>query len=145
MKCFSWFPTSFWIRLVVLVLGMGVISAGCSTQPKKFASKGTVTYKGAPVPAGTIKFFGPDNKDSVSAASIREDGTFDVTELQPGEYKVTVDTAFTGGSGGQAAPSTGGTSAPKKVDIPQKYWNTATSGLKYTITPETKLIEIKFE
>ena len=75
------------VEAVLLVL-LALALAGCS-QPKATIT-GKVTYKGEPVNAGTVSFFGP--RDQVASAPIRPDGGYEVSGAPLGEVKITVTT-----------------------------------------------------
>jgi len=52
---------------------------GCGSGPRLYHVKGTITYKGAPVPAGVI-YFDPDianNNDGPQGFAYIKDGAFD--------------------------------------------------------------------
>jgi hypothetical protein len=125
------------LATVVMVI---VTLAGCSGGIKKVTVKGTIAYKGQPLRYGMLQFIGPEG--STSAAVIQGDGTFIITDVVPGEVKVGV----------MQGPQSSGTSSgektapqPAPVSLPTKYGNPETSGVKYTITPETKEIHIELK
>ncbi len=128
----SWSIVRAVSSLVVLAL-IGV-AAGCSDN-KPLTINGSLSYKGEPVPAGIVKFYGP--ADQSSMAYVR-DGTFVVTDLSPGEFKVTVE--LDGSS-----VKEGGAKGGRPVAIPQKYADLKTSGLVYTITPKTRDLPINLD
>jgi hypothetical protein len=125
----------------VLVAVMAI--AGCSKGTKKVTVNGTVSYKGQSVRSGILQFIGPEG--AYSAAEIQPDGTYIITDVVPGEVKVGIMEAPQG-SGGPAA-SNKGRPAPKAppVSLPDKYRSPETSGLKYTITADTRELPIKIE
>lgn len=113
--------------------------AGCADNSiKKVTVHGTVTYKGQPVRSGILKFIGPEG--AYSAASLQPDGTFVITDVVPGEVKVGVMEAPQGSGSSSGDEKPGPKAAP--VNLPEKYREPDTSGLKYTITPETKELAI---
>jgi hypothetical protein len=129
--------------LALCLLGLVAVAvvavAGCDKSVKKATIHGTVTYKGQPLRSGFLKFVGPDG--TPAGAPIKSDGTFIVTDVVPGEVKVGV-VATPQGSGGPGA-SQEPKSAP--VDLPVKYQDPETSGLKYTITSDTKELAIEIK
>lgn len=68
-------------RLVpsMVVMLIGTLFLGCQTGPRIYHVKGTVTYKGEPLPAGTI-FFDPDigkQNDGPQGYAFITDGVYD--------------------------------------------------------------------
>lgn len=125
--------------LVLAVVGVAV--EGCSKVDKKVTVNGTISYKGQPLQSGILQFVGSDG-GAYSAASIQPGGKFIITDVVPGEVKVAVQAA-PGGSGS----SSGGSAEPAAqkaapVNLPDKYRNTESSGLKYTITADTTELKI---
>ena len=124
---------------LVLVLGCG--SKGNPNAPAKVHGK--VTYKGAPVTAGTIQFL--PKAAGTYTASIMPDATYSATDLPTGEMTVTVDTESANPNKKQ--PSYGGKKqmmgpipqgvkagpAGEYVKIPPKYAKAQTSGLTATL------------
>jgi hypothetical protein len=105
---------------------------------------GKVTYQNNPLPAGQITFY--PAKGTPQSVAIQPDGTYTVTDLEPGEVTVTVSTETlnpekkTPDYGGRGR---GGASPPppdmaggggKYVKIPDKYAKQETSTLKTTIS-----------
>jgi len=114
--------------------------SGCSKGIKKVTVSGTVSYKGQPLQSGILKFIGPEG--AYSAAAIQPDGTFIITDVVPGEVKVGIMEA-PGGTGSSSSPDDKKAAPrPKPASLPEKYREPETSGLKYTITPETKELTI---
>jgi uncharacterized protein with LGFP repeats len=131
-------------RLLGLTVAVAAVVgfAGCSQGTKKVTVNGTVTYKGQPVQSGILQFVGPEG--SYSAAAIQSDGTYIITDVVPGEVKVGVTVAPQGeGSSSGEKGRPGSKAAP--VSLPDKYRNPETSGLTYTITPDTRELPIKIE
>jgi hypothetical protein len=71
--------------LLPLVLALGL---GCA--PKTAKLQGKVTYKGAPVTAGTVTFHTPTG--GIFPYGLHADGTFSGFDMPPGDYVVTVET-----------------------------------------------------
>lgn len=66
-----------------------VFVAGCGASVGDVS--GTVTYKGAPLKGGSITLVSNESGPSFST-TLREDGTFSLTQVRGGDYKVCVDT-----------------------------------------------------
>jgi hypothetical protein len=131
---------SFSGRFLTLAAVVLVAAVGCSKANKKVTVNGTVSYKGQPLHSGILKFIGPNGE--YSAASIQPDGTFIMTDVVPGEMKVGVMEA----PQGSGSPTGERTAAPKApVSLPAKYRDPETSGLKYTITPDTTDLKIEIK
>ena len=119
--------------VAIAVLGL----AGCSNKGGKIKElRGTVTYNGQPMRGWILRVVG---SGSVSIATIQHDGSFIITDVVPGEVKVGV-TEAPQGSGG---PSTTEERKPQSFSLPAKYQDPETSGLKYTITADTKALPIE--
>ena len=138
-----------WIGLPLLVL----LAAGCSS---KGTITGTVTYKGTPIPQGSVQFMPENGGPTVSA--VINDGQYTAEKVPTGPSKVTItslvpsqqDNAMakmmmSGGKGGGPPPDAkipeearklfSGGGAPKKgLQIPEKYSDLQNSGLTYTVT-----------
>ena len=111
--------------LAVLLL----FTAGCGERVKLGRVSGKITYKGQPVPTGTITFL-PTSTGPPASAGIRPDGTYTLetvdigTGAVVGKHTVMI-TAL------QDSPAVGAeerTPLPPPI-IPVKYGNTSTSGL----------------
>jgi len=123
-----------------------VLVIGCrSKNPNAAASvSGKVTYKGAPVPGGSI-VFRPQSGNY--AGGLTPDGSYSITDMPSGDMTVTVETesvkpkaAPTGGMGAKMAKMASpipesAKNAPKAeyVKIPAKYADPKTSPLKVTL------------
>jgi hemoglobin len=106
---------------------------GGKPEPKKEPAgvKGNVTYKGKPVPGGTITFV--PVKDGVAktiTGAIGEDGTYNLSKVPRGEYKI------------QIAPA--GKDKPKFL-LPAKYQSEKTSGLSVNVEAEAETHDIELK
>ena len=113
---------------------LGSLLTGCGGPVKpsnRAVAAGTVTYNGAPLPAGTIGFQAADGITKTSA--MIKGGQFQTDRAPLGELSVTVDTA-----------SIQLGNPPAYVPIPERYLDPETSGLKATIT-ESGATDLKFE
>jgi hypothetical protein len=126
MQCRSAPPGAARTAAGILALALVLAGAGCSGD-KRLTVHGSVSYQGQPVPAGVVKFYGPG--DHLMMAYLR-DGTFRITDVTPGEVKVTVEPDPSGG---------------KAARIPKKYADPKTSDLVFTITPKTRELPITLE
>ena len=86
-------------RLLALLVGPAFLfGLGCSDDGlgKRYQVTGKVTYKGEPVPAGSISFV-PEEDGGHGAAGMIKDGVYTLSTLGeedgalPGKYRVTVD------------------------------------------------------
>ena len=136
------------LLLACLSLGCG---GGNPLAPANVS--GSVTYKGKPVPAGTVQYF---TSDGVAYASpIAKDGTYSITDLPVGDMVVVVETKSAteqtikkdkdtdrrmgsvqsrpgSNEAGSAASAATAVEAPVYMMIPEKYEKKATSPLTYT-------------
>jgi hypothetical protein len=138
MSTFSyrWFPA-----VVLSLVAIVVAASGCGSH-KKVTINGTVSYKGQRLSGGMVQLVGLQGGPP-SAALIRTDGTFIMPDVVPGEVKVSIVATplSSGHSGGK--PAFGPTIAP--ADLPEEYRDPATSGLRYTITPDTRRLDINMD
>jgi hypothetical protein len=118
-----------WTPSCLALLVLALAGAGCSDN-RRLAITGTVELQGTRLTAGIVKFHGPG--DHLSMTYLQPDGTFTITDVPPGEVKVTVE----------PAPAGGGI---KPVAVPPRYRDLKSSGLVYTITPSTRKLEIKLD
>jgi hypothetical protein len=76
-----------------LVLGMGLLSAGCSDQYSgRYAISGKVTLEGKPLDEGQILFFPIENQDTTTGVGIAN-GRYEIPRqngLKPGKYLVRI-------------------------------------------------------
>jgi hypothetical protein len=93
--------------------------------------EGKVTYKGAPLPGGTVTFVG--GKGSFPAP-LKEVGTYSVKALPVGEYRIAVETESVKAKKG-----------PRFVAIPAKYADPDTSGLTVKVTKGKQTHDIVLE
>src|SRR5579864_7085437 len=103
-------------------LTLGLLAPPASAQKEKPAEKsgtvtGKVTFKGQPLAGGIIGFW---SKDSAEKTALAKDGSYSLSGLPAGEYRVTVSTKVLKGK-------------PGYVAIPEKYGNADTSGLKVRV------------
>jgi hypothetical protein len=133
--------------LVILLFVLAISGCGKSGAPTATVS-GTVTYRGAPVTAGTVSFFGPDNR--VATTSINPDGTYTATNVPVGEVTVAVNTPRPVTELKKAAKQNKkrfgvGVPYPETVDrisIPVDYSNPAKSGLGLTVVKGSQPYDI---
>jgi hypothetical protein len=125
-------------------------AGGCSRGDGKNADvKGTVTYNGAPVPAGTIQLI-PVKGGSPQVLTIRPDGSFHVGAIPLGEYKVAIETDSVKNMFERMFPSQGGPMDPAQLPaemkaqipvylpIPPQYADPDASGLTWDIKDSTE-------
>jgi len=151
----------------VLPLLIAVVASGCSSEPVDsidkplFPAAGKVLYRGKPIPNARVTFHPVESLNAVGAvpgpsgagsdtappplvrtpfAVVKEDGTFELSTLKPGdgapegEYAVTV--SWTG-----EKPVVSDSDAPEK--LPLKYQNPAQSGLRVRVKQGEPIPELK--
>jgi hypothetical protein len=113
----------------VLLLGL-VLVAGCSKGRGNVS--GVVNFKGKPLPAGTILFY--DELNRVREGVIKDDGSYEVTDVATGKARVAVITPMPIEMRIPGLPSKP-VAAPKTkpVQIPEKYGNPDSSGIHFDI------------
>lgn len=95
---------------------------------------GTVTYRGKPVPKGTVTFVSTTPGARNATGEIQEDGSYTLHTEQPGdgaapgEYRVTLYAHDE-----PVLDYTPRKPVPPKLLVPAKYENPETSGLKATV------------
>jgi hypothetical protein len=109
--------------------------AGCG--PGSGRVTGKVLYKDQPVTSGRVVFEGAGR---VESGDITSDGTYRIESAPVGDVKIGVITErpFTPPSGNQVEAGKSARKGPPTqtgVVVPDKYRNTATSGLTYTVGP----------
>ena len=119
----------FGCSLAAMVMAL----SGCGGDGSKQTNvSGKITYKGAPVTGGTLKFYPTTGGGAAIPGAINDDGTFAFGGVPQGDYTVTVETESIKFSGSGydmkgKAPPPGATPPPdigKKghyVAIPAKY------------------------
>ncbi len=127
-----------WTRAAALAATFLVTAWGCgspSEHPETVPVQGKVSYKGAPVPKGTISF--QSDGGEVAIGEIQPDGTYKLSTFAeedgavPGHAKVSV-VANTGDPNMMPGSSPGYT--PPKDLVPKKYNKPETSGLEANVT-----------
>lgn len=146
-------------RLLVLPLVVLFFAVGCGgskSAPGKVS--GTVKYKGAAVTGGQINFY----LDKVAyPGGIDPDGSYKMSQLPAGDYKVTVETesinpdkktpeygAGKGGAkgGGMSPPPPGRTdNKGKYVKIPEKYNDPTKTDLSAKITGGNNTVNLELK
>jgi hypothetical protein len=130
----------------VLVLIVGI--SGCSGNKRKVVY-GTITLDGRPLSPCIVRFHGANGY--LTTALLQDDGKFSMTDVIPGEYKVTIKideavgagTPEPGSGGKRKRPQPAGKGAASR--IPAKYLNPTTTDLIFTITPDTDQLAIHLE
>jgi hypothetical protein len=126
---------------IMLAVSLVVIPTACSSSKPTAEVQGRVTYKGAPLPEGTILFLAEDRHQDIG--SINPDGTYTVKRAPLGRSKVSVQTLPPLPPPGPAVRAvnepekkgvpSGDKSPVRSVPIPARYANTDTSGLTFTV------------
>jgi hypothetical protein len=134
------FGSICFVGLVAAVL----ISCGCGGgRPKTAAVHGKVTYKGQPVPHGSIVFI-PDSA-TVATGEIGPDGSYTLTTFRkgdgaiPGAHKVVI-TALEDTRGRGIEPG----NAPPPL-VPRKYMNRLTTDLQAEVKEEDNTIDFDLQ
>lgn len=127
--------------------------AGCggSSHPATVAVGGTVSFKGAPLTNGTVRFNPVDaQKGRPAEGKIDANGKFTLSTFVPGDgalagdYGVSV-TSYKAGEEKLAKDKDLGLNINDKSAIPEKYNNAKTSGLKETIKTGEPKKDLKLE
>ncbi|MFM7070575.1 MAG: hypothetical protein ACKO38_02100 [Planctomycetota bacterium] len=151
--------------IVATLIAFGLL--GCSSEPVDsidkplFPASGKISYRGKPIPNARVTFHPIESLNSAAAAApsatsgtegtppalvrtpfavVKEDGTFELSTLKPGdgapegEYAVTV--SWTGDK-----PAVSDSDMPEK--LPLKFQNPAFSGLRVRVKNGEPIPEIK--
>ena len=136
-------PTASLLALAMLMAS----GAGCGpTDPDQaniLPVSGKVTYKGKPVPKGTVTFHSDGGR--MATGEIKEDGSYSLTTAQPGDGAVAGHhrVSIVANEGDPTLmPSSPGYVRPKNL-VPPKYNQPDQSGLEANVTAESK--EINFD
>jgi hypothetical protein len=144
------------VALLGLVAGYAVLAASCTGGPQRFPEtgatlEGTVSLGTEQVPFAMIIVVSQDGKESATG-KIEEDGRYKVTNAPLGEVKVAVNTDAGRGdyqSRAMAASYKGPDKVGKKpgplpnfVEVPKKYQDPQTSGLKTTVNKGSNTYDI---
>ena len=127
-------------RMLLLCAVLGLCGCG-----GKATVTGVVTYKGTPLPSGTVTFYG--EKKEVVSGPIGTDGRYTVSKVPFGTVKITVSTPTVLKDTKKLPPAKDVVKVPpvKVVPIPPKYSDPAKSGLTCTVTsnPQEHPIDLK--
>ena len=106
------------------LLCLAILAAAAQARParKTGTITGKVTYKGAPLPGGTVKFY-PERKGKPVTGIIQADGTFTAKGVPLGRTMVVVETESVKPRPGKAPKG------PKYVRIPARYASPKTTPL----------------
>jgi hypothetical protein len=131
------------LRVWCVPLALAAAAAGCATKGGRVREvRGTVSYKGAPLESGTVRFVGPNNE--VAFATVQKNGTYIVTDVPPGDVKIGViqgnEPRNVGDSSGKKAEK----AARPAVVLPKKYHDPETSGVTRTVAPDTTQLDLDF-
>jgi hypothetical protein len=135
------------LALFGLVAGFAVLAASCGERgerlPETGASlEGTITYGGTSVPFATVTVMG---QNGMATGNVREDGRYKIANVPLGEVNIGVNTMAAKGqhiSKVMAESKGKGRSPSKFVDVPAKYHDQETSGLKTTIKKGVNIYDI---
>ncbi|HLW63670.1 MAG TPA: hypothetical protein VKS79_00025 [Gemmataceae bacterium] len=143
-----------WLQLGLLAI-LTPWLCGCSKTGGDV--KGTVTFNGKPLNAGTVGLVGADGKNA-AGGNIEPDGSYYISKPPKGTYTIVVETfdpPSTGSSGSIALPPGVEASAEKKAElektsapkrermlIPTKYKDPKTSGLSITVSGSSQTFNI---
>jgi hypothetical protein len=166
MNRFQWSASKIWQPVAIgLSLSAAMVLLGCGGDDSGLGSRykvsGKVTYKGAPVPRGSVNFIPvkpapPEGR--AASGEIKEDGSYTLSTAGggdgalPGEYNVAIvavdidmSSAVAKGPGELPKIHEGDPAYQKAVKnakklVPDKYGVSETSGLKATVDSSGKAI-----
>jgi hypothetical protein len=132
--------------LIAVVIGAMATSLGCDGRRAVYPVTGAVSFKGQPVPKGTIAFAG-DNETTFIAGGDIIDGRYSV-DVAAGTYRITIDTPEPPRMPGPPPPGLNippevikklteearAAASEKRVLVPKRYGQYDTSPLRFTAT-----------
>jgi len=127
----------FYLHFTAVLLFLLLPACGKVAKNPTGEVSGKVTYKGAPLPCGTVTFFGADNEST--SAPIGSDGSYSASAVPLGNVSITVATPPPGVPPERAAKNPQMVrkgfkgSTEKTVAIPLKYSRLGGSGLSFTV------------
>jgi hypothetical protein len=129
-------------RLLVLTLaGITLPALGCNFGGGRSATEGTlegtVKYGNEPVLVALVIAAGPNGS---AEGFIGEDGRYKIEKVPVGEVTLAVNVAA--GKAQLGARQMSGQKVPKVVEMPAKYGDPATSGIKTTISKGVNTYDI---
>ncbi len=130
-------------RLYRALLVSLIAATGCSDSGMESEVSGKVTLDGQPVGPGAVVFAPVDGQSNPADGAIQMNGSYFLKTsrevgLKPGDYKVSVSVF----DQPEVQPGERSTT-PAKLVTPQKYADTETSGLQYTVEPGENTINIE--
>jgi hypothetical protein len=141
----------------LLILGLATTGCGRGTA----TVSGRVTYKGRPLPSGTVTIYDADS--SVRTGQIAPDGTYVITEIATGSAAITVATTpplparellhitkpppdpTNPPKVSQVKASGRSETAGRYVPIPARYRKLGESGLRYTVRRGNQTFDIDLQ
>jgi hypothetical protein len=129
-------------RFLVLVLLLATVAAGCGRKDGRVPVRGTVTYRGQPLPNALVVFM-PETPGVLPSSGLTDrNGRYQLMTTVPGDgaavgkHRVTItarkpDKELKGG----ARSVTGSATEPGAPLIPTKYFMPDTSGLTAEVKP----------
>jgi hypothetical protein len=129
--------TARWRGAAGLAIAVLLLS-GLGCGGKKATVTGQVTYRGNPLPSGSVNFF--DAHQNIVGTGAITNGNYSIANVLPGAVKISVTTPIVPPADRRRPPPKdmpGGQLAPS-VPIPLKYGNPEQSGLAYEVQPGTQ-------
>lgn len=126
----------------VPLLAAALAAAGCGdNRPKTYPVAGKLVYTdGTPVSGATVTFITALGEKTVAARSrVNDDGTFRLTTFEDN------DGAVAGEHHVAVSPVPRDEADQKPVPVPPVYADAAKSGLKATVTPETREVTVTLD
>lgn len=123
------------ILMCLSTLSLPFLLVGCG--PSTADVNGAVVYKGKPLPAGTVIFFGEDGR--VQRASLSSKGIFTMAGAPTGKVKVAIQVPPPvpqqkgNGKGGNEEKESKPSDYVNPIPIPPMYGDPSTSKLEFTI------------
>jgi hypothetical protein len=141
-----------WSARAGLLSWLLLANSGCGAGPIAGMVTGTVAYRGQPLPAGKVSFYG--SNEQIASALINDEGSYQATNVPLGAVKVAVSTPLPpppeiekAAKEGKRRFGKGNLIQPpqRTVSIPAKYNDPAKSGLVLMVTEGSQVFNIELK
>lgn len=127
------------LRLASLFVAMSLATGCQKAGPPRSLVVGSVSYHGQPLTIGEVAFH-PADGGAPSRSAVQRNGTYRMTEVLAGRYRVTVATPQKPRSGQKASLRP---NAPTPVYVPSKFSQPETSGISVEVAATDTTIDIQ--
>jgi hypothetical protein len=143
---------------VLVGLLLAVVLVGCGSRSRSGAVSGKITYTEQPINDAALLLYPADgDSDQPITIPVTGDGSFRITDVPKGEYKIVVLGAEGGGSDAsllknipedrqaEVKKMMGDRTSPKTIPFPPKYSAPETTDLKCQITDRNQTVNLELK